>query len=82
MRDLHLELLFNVGIYLTCDYKIIVVILSLDGLVNFDMNEKQIIFLLNIQGYLFGPELLKSILYYAMKSVEPRLRNFFLLICI
>lgn len=46
LRDLHLELLFNVGIYLTRDYKIIVVILSLDGVVNFDMNEKQIILLL------------------------------------
>lgn len=27
MRDLYLELSFNVGTYLTCDYKIIVVVI-------------------------------------------------------
>ena len=39
------------------------------------MNEKQILFLLNIQGYLFGTELLQVALSHAMKIGEPMLRN-------
>lgn len=75
-RDLHLELSFNEGTYLTCDYKVIVVvILSLDRGSEFWYEWKANYISINIQGYLFGTELLKGTVYYAIENVEPKLRN-------
>lgn len=58
MKDLNLELSFNVGTYLTCDYKIIVVvILSLDKGSELWYEWKANYISVNIQGYLFETEL-------------------------
>lgn len=76
MRDLYLELSFNVGTYLTCDYKIIViVILSLNKGSEFWYEWKANYISVSIQGYLFGTELWNGTVYYVMENVEPMLRN-------